>query len=91
MEILRLRSQVERGGALSTAVRRFSEGLKRIDSDSMWLDLTQTAAEMVEAERASLLIYNEHSRTLEIKAMIGTTAAPPAGDGVTAVIRRRLF
>lgn len=79
LEILRLRSEVAHGETLATAVRRFSESLKRMDGGDMWLDLTQASAEMLGAERASLLVYDERSRTLEIKAMIGTTTAPPAG------------
>ena len=71
LEILRLRTEVARGETLSTAVRRFSQSLKLIDTDDLWLKLTQNTAEMLGAERASLMIFNEKTKNLDIKALIG--------------------
>ncbi len=80
LEILRLRSEIAHGETLSTAVRRFSESLKRIDTDDLWLNLTQNAAEMLRAERASLLIYDDKSESLEIKAIVGSPGFPMQGE-----------
>ena len=89
LEILRLRDEIARGESIASAVRRFSESLKRIDNDDLWLTMTQNAAELIGAERASLLIFNRKEERLEIKAMIGTTVIPPedeVGDRVANVV-----
>lgn len=71
LEILRLRHEVERREVLAAAVRGFSDSLRNIDADDLWLKLTQNAAEMLSAERASLLVLDERAKKLEIKALIG--------------------
>ncbi len=91
LEILRLRSEVARGETLSTAVRRFSQSLRLIDTDDLWLKLTQNAAEMLGAERASLMIFDEKSKTLEIKALIGGLGAPGKDEIVGARVARLVF
>jgi diguanylate cyclase (GGDEF)-like protein len=72
LEILRLRSEVARRESLAAAVRGFSRSMRKIDADDLWLNLTQHAAQMLDAERASLLVYDESEDRLEIKAMIGS-------------------
>lgn len=71
LEILRLRSEVARREILTNAVRAFSTSLKKVDADDVWLSLTQIAAEMLSAERASLILYDERAERFELKAMIG--------------------
>ncbi len=72
LEILRLRDEVSKRDWLSRAVIRFNESLRRIDSDDFWLRITQISAELVNAERASILIRNEKSNSLHAKAAIGS-------------------
>lgn len=91
IEILRLRCEVARGATLSTAVRQFSESLKRVDTDDLWLNLTQNAAEMLRAERASLLLYDEDAENLEIKAIIGARSEPDKGDDVGGRVAKIVF
>ncbi len=91
MEILRLRNAVTNGETLSNAVRYFSEGLKRIDAPDLWLNLTQNAAELLKAERASLLVYDEKAEALEIKAMIGSRSQPPEVQEVGGRVARVVF
>ena len=74
LEILHLREEVARRGWLESAVRRFNENLRKIDSEDFWLNLTQTSAELMKAERGSLLIFDEKSASLVTKAAIGATA-----------------
>lgn len=82
LEILRLRTEVERREKLSNVVRRMSESMSDIDAEDFWIRLTQNAAEMLEAERASLLIYDERAEEFDIKAMIGARKSfDPAGAG----------
>ncbi len=72
LEILRLRNDISQRDWLSRAVRRFNESLKKIDADDFWLHVTQVSAELLQAERASLLIRNEKSNNLQTKAAIGS-------------------
>lgn len=71
LEILRLRDEVSQHDWLSKAVRRFNESLKRIDSDDFWTHVTQVSAELLQAERASLLVSTEDTRELLARAAIG--------------------
>ena len=74
LEILRLRSEVAERESVSDAVDKFSQSLRRIDADDFWLSLLQNAAEFMRAERASLLIHNEKTDKLEVKAVVGVKA-----------------
>ena len=91
LEILRLRGEIARNETLANAVRQFSESLKRIDNDDLWLTLTQNAAEILGAERASLLIFNGKSKTLEIKSMVGSTPIPSEEDEAGARVAKIVF
>lgn len=71
LEILRLRSEMTRKDSLADAVRRFSEGLKHADAADFWMQVTQIASELMQAERGSLLVLDESTGILEIKAAIG--------------------
>lgn len=74
LEILRLREEITNRNWLTRAIRRFNENLKKVDLEDFWLGLTQLSAEMLQAERASLLVNNEKSGNLLAKAAIGTAA-----------------
>ena len=91
LEILRLRGDVARRELLGRAVRRFSESIKTIDADDFWFNLTQNAAEMLQAERASLLVFDERSEALEIKALIGSTAKFDAAESVGTRVAKIVF
>lgn len=82
-EILKLRTEMKRRERISGAVRRIGENIKNIDADDFWMQLTQNTAEMLEAERASLMIYDERSEEFEVKAMIGARNKfdPHSGNG----------
>lgn len=71
LEILRLRDEVSQRDWISRAVRRFNESLQRIDADDFWTHVTQVSAELLEAERASLLVRRDDSDNLQTKAAIG--------------------
>src|ERR1043166_1880480 len=88
LEILRLRNEVSGREAISHAVRLFSNSLKDVDSDDFWLSLTQSAAELMNAERASLLIANDKTGDLEIKAIVGARDEPNDGSEVGARVSK---
>ncbi len=71
VEILRLNREIENRDWLNRATARFSESLKKIDSDDFWSYVTQASAELVQSERASLLVRNDKSDGLRAKAVIG--------------------
>lgn len=90
LEILRLQHEVSNRDWLNRALTRFNESLKRIDADDFWTNVTQLSAELVQSERASILIRDEHSESLTAKAAIGARinlmTAPNIGEGVAKVV-----
>jgi diguanylate cyclase (GGDEF)-like protein len=90
LEILRLRSEVAFRETLAAAVRRFSASLRRIDSGNVWHELTQSAAEMLGAERASLLVFDPKADGLALRWAIGArqdlSNEPDAGERVSTVV-----
>jgi diguanylate cyclase (GGDEF)-like protein len=71
LEILRLREEVSRRDVLADAVRRFNEGIKNLDSEDFWQKLIVITAELMQAERASLLVPSDFADALLAKASIG--------------------
>lgn len=74
LEILRLRTELSRREGLEAALRQFNASLQDIDTEDFWLRLLQTTAELVQAERGSLMVYNDESHKLDLKAVLGTGA-----------------
>ncbi len=74
LEILRLREEVKRRNWLANAVEKFNASLKNIDTEDFWSNLTSVSAELMRAERSSLLIFDEKSDLLTVKAAVGATA-----------------
>lgn len=90
LEILRLRGEVSRRDSLARAVRKFSDTLKTDNSDDFWLHLTLTSAELLQSERASLMVLDEKSGLLELKAVVGAHLDPAVdaepGDRVSRIV-----
>lgn len=74
LEILRLREELSRRVWFESAVQKFNESLKNIDTKGFWTRLIQFSAEMLRAERGSLLLFDEKSKTLAVKAATGAKA-----------------
>ncbi len=79
LEILRLREEVKRRNWLAEAVEKFNAGLQNLDAEDFWANLMQVSAELMHAERSSLLVFDEKSHLLTVKAAIGATAERIAG------------
>lgn len=71
LEILRLRREVSARDSLARSVRKFTDSLKTVDDEDFWMHLALTSAELLQSERASLLVHDEKTGALEIKAAIG--------------------
>lgn len=74
IEILRLREELSRRGLVERAVLRFNEHLKNIDAEDFWTRLAQISAELLRAERCSILIFDEKNEEFSVKAAIGRQA-----------------
>ena len=90
LEISRLQHEVSSRDWVNRAVARFNDNLKRIDTDDFWTHLTQLSAELVQSERASLLIRDEQSDSLRAKAAIGTrinlVGATDVGEAIAKIV-----
>jgi diguanylate cyclase (GGDEF)-like protein len=90
LEILRLRREVSNREWLNRAVNRFNESLKRIDAEDFWTHVTQVSAELVQSERASLLLRDEQTEGLTTKAAVGSRinlfADPHIGERVSNLV-----
>jgi diguanylate cyclase (GGDEF)-like protein len=73
-EILRLREQLAHRSFLERAVQKFNDNLKNIDADDFWMKLVQVSAELMKAERGSLLLFDEKSDEFVVKAATGMRA-----------------
>ncbi len=74
LEILRLREELNRRGCVERAVQKFNESVKDTDTDDFWSSLVQICAELMRAERSSLLVFDEKSNSLSAKAATGIRA-----------------
>ena len=74
IEILRLREEVSRRNLIERAVQKFNDNLKNIDAEDFWTRLAQISAELLRAERSSILLFDEKSETFSVKAAIGARA-----------------
>ncbi len=74
LEILRLREELNRRGWLERAAQKFNESVRDIDTDDFWSSLVRICAELMRAERASLLVFDEKSNSFSAKAVTGIRA-----------------
>ena len=92
LEILRLREAVAERERLNRMLREFSGQLRNIDEDNFWQRLISVSAELVQAERASLLVLGP-SEGLTPKATVGIrmdlSIADDVGDRVAKEILQR--
>jgi diguanylate cyclase (GGDEF)-like protein len=89
LEILRLREAVADRERLNRMLREFNDQLRKIDEENFWQGLTSVSAELVQAERASLLVVGP-SEQLSARATIGIrtdlSIAEDIGDRVAKSI-----
>ena len=89
LEILRLRDAVAEQERTSRVLKEFNDQLRNIGSESYWQRLTGLIAQLVDAERASLLIRGP-AETLTSKASIGAavdiSTYPDLGSRVARTI-----
>lgn len=90
LEILRLRAEVDGRDILVSRVRKFNDSLRAVDKGDFWSHIALSSAELLQAERASLMVYDESTDTFKIKALVGASAAAigdiDAGRRVSRVV-----
>jgi diguanylate cyclase (GGDEF)-like protein len=74
IEILRLREELKRQSLLSGAMQRFNESLQTAEAEDFWTQLAQSCAELMRAERGSLLFFDEETQNFIVKAATGNRA-----------------
>ncbi len=74
LEILRLRDELSRRGFVERAVGKINESLRKIDAEDFWSTLNHVSAEIMRAERSSLLVFDAKSDALVAKAATGIKA-----------------
>jgi diguanylate cyclase (GGDEF)-like protein len=94
LEILRLREEVRRRERLAEAFEKFNASLRNLDTEDFWSTLTRVSAELMNSERSSLLVFDEKSDSLTVKAAIGATAeritnkSEKIGDRIARIVLR---
>ncbi|HLM03045.1 MAG TPA: diguanylate cyclase [Pyrinomonadaceae bacterium] len=74
IEILRLREELKRQTLLSGAAQKFNESLHQVETEDFWTHLAQFCAELMRAERGSLLFFDEETQKFTVKAATGNRA-----------------
>lgn len=74
IEVLRLREEVEQGGLLFTQLKTFTEQVGLANPEEAFTAVLNYSAELLQAERSSLLIYDESSNELTVRAATGPRA-----------------
>ncbi len=74
LEILRLRDEIEKRNWMANAVRKLNESLTEIDAEDFWTRLLQIAVELMQAERGSILVFDEKQNSLTTKSAVGIRA-----------------
>jgi diguanylate cyclase (GGDEF)-like protein len=90
LEILRLDREVSSRERINRATARFTDSFKHIDEEDFWTKVTQISAELVQSERASLLVRSEPAERLVARAAIGARidlrSSPEVGARVARVV-----
>ena len=71
LEILRLRQDLNQRDYVECAVKKFNESVKDIDNGDFWTSLVNVCAELMQAGRSSLLVFDEKSNSLSVEAATG--------------------
>ncbi len=69
LEILRLRKELFHRDQQVRAMQKINEIVKEVDTENFWSRLAQVIAEIMRAEKISLLIFDEKSNSLITKAV----------------------
>lgn len=74
LEILRLRAELDGRESIERSVKKFDSELRNAEGDDLWQQLAANSAQLLQAERASLLLMDEMSGKFKVAASVGMTA-----------------
>jgi diguanylate cyclase (GGDEF)-like protein len=74
LEVVRLREELERRVRAATHLQAFSEVVNAAEPEDAYKTILRHSAELLHAERGSLLLYDERAGELAVKAALGPRA-----------------
>ncbi|MGB9181363.1 MAG: diguanylate cyclase [Pyrinomonadaceae bacterium] len=74
IEVLRLRGELDQRTRFTNSLRSFVETVNAVDPAEVYRTLLRQSAALLHAERGSLLLFDEASNELSVKAAIGPRA-----------------
>lgn len=89
LEILRLQKELERRTRFADYLQSFTERINSVEPEKSYQSILQQSAELLHAERGSLLLFDETSNELAVKAAVGLNAQVASearvrlGDGIS--------
>lgn len=92
LEIVRLNMELERRSAIFSALKRMAERVHVLQPEETYRSILSHSSELLGAERASLLLYDEETKELEVKAASGPRAKEASlmklqlGEGVAGKV-----
>lgn len=91
-ELAQLRSELEYRTRLTESLQHFLERISSSDPNKTYSSILSTSRELLQADRASLLVFNEVANELVMKAAIGLSASTGEvgrvrlGEGIAGVV-----
>jgi diguanylate cyclase (GGDEF)-like protein len=82
LELSRLREELERRVRTATHLRAFTEVVNSARPEDAYTTILRHSAELLRAERGSLLLFDERAGELSVKAAVGPRAEVTLGAGV---------
>ncbi|MBV8860054.1 MAG: diguanylate cyclase [Acidobacteria bacterium] len=82
LELSRLRDELERRVRAATHLRAFTEVVNSARPEDAYTTILRHSAELLRAERGSLLLFDESAGQLSVKAAVGPRAEVTLGEGV---------
>ena len=92
VEVLRLREELDRRTRAATQLQAFSEIVNAARPEEAYAAILRHSAELLRAERGSLLLFDENSNELSVKAAVGPRAEVArearvrVGEGVAGAV-----
>ncbi len=92
LEVLRLRNELNQQARFADSLQTFTRRIEISDPAGTYQSILRHSAELLRAERSSLLLYDEASNELAVKAAYGPHAAGASaarvrlGDGVSGTV-----
>jgi diguanylate cyclase (GGDEF)-like protein len=92
LEVQRLRSELEYRSRFADSLQHFLERISSDDPDRTYHSIISNSRELLQSERASLLVLDQNSNELVLKAAIGLATEPSSvghvrvGEGVSGEV-----